>query len=778
MEHLKRLVLISLLLVALPGVAQEDESAAYFSLASDKTFTPADTPVVRLWGHGFDKLQFRLYRVNDPVAFFQKLEDDHQFGMQPPPRDPKQRTVLEKFRDWKLSTRLRLKNLVRNQFTMDSRREYVTARIEREGNALRDAGPAKVESYAEVPVLNQQQLVATWEQPFSTTNRWESAAVPIPSKGKGLYLVEATNGRLQAYTIVSVSEFGVISKAAPGRLVVRVVNRTTSAPVAGVSVMAFGKDRKNAPKPIATDAQGVAEVPFTETNPESVLVLARNNTDFAPLTIYGGAISRRDDDIYKGYIYTDRPVYRPGHPVNYRIVFRAQEVNGYRVPAGKEVTVDVQDTDGQSVYKAKHTLSAMGTASGQFTLPASAKLGYHSVEVHLGTAMQSGGFEVQEYRKPEYDVRVTPKDARVIQGASVQAVIDARYFYGEPVANANVTWVVHKQRYWAFFFGDDEEDRYESDGESRYAQREQISEETGKLDAEGKLTVTVPTAKDESDQIYRIEARVTDAAGREITGAGRVIATIGAYSLDIRTDRYVYAPGDNAKFNVTARDYDGKGVPGVQVQVALQTWDWRGRNATDLQKGSGITDASGRAEVTLPVSSGSLRAIATSRTPEGRDVEDTQYVWVTGGADMWGGDEERLRIVPDRSSYKPGDTAKILVLAPKGANLWITVEGQAVHRSQFVRNTGSSVTVDVPIQKEFVPNFWVSDDDRPKHAPSRRQLSEGPCRRSSSSASLKSAEERACRARQAATYWKRRISRASLFPANSAWAWWTKRSMR
>ena len=47
-----------------------------------------------------------------------------------------------------------------------------------------------------------------------------------------------------------------------------------------------------------------------------------------------------------------------------------------------------------------------------------------------------GEFQVEEYRKPEYQVRVTPAKPRVLQGETMQVVIDSRYFFGEPVANA------------------------------------------------------------------------------------------------------------------------------------------------------------------------------------------------------------------------------------------------------------------------------------------------------------------------------------------------------
>ena len=136
---------------------------------------------------------------------------------------------------------------------------------------------------------------------------------------------------------------------------------------------------------------------------------------------------------------------------------------------------------------------------------------YDYVPVHL---VKDGG----HHKKPEYQVRVNPDSRRVVQGARIGATIEARYFFGEPVANAKVTWVVHKSRYWLPYY-DDFDDESGADRDSEYVQREQVSEESGVLDPEGKLRIAVPTSTAEYDLTFRIEARVTDEAGREISGA-------------------------------------------------------------------------------------------------------------------------------------------------------------------------------------------------------------------------------------------------------------------
>ena len=100
----------------------------------------------------------------------------------------------------------------------------------------------------------------------------------------------------------------------------------------------------------------------------------------------------------------------------------------------------------------------------------------------------------------------------------------------------------------------------------------QQSEQTGKLDANGKLTINVPTQyvadlKRPTDQDYTVEAAVTDQANREITGRGRFLATRGSFRIHVEPVSYAVRVGDSALFNVTAVDYDNHPV---QTQVHLQ----------------------------------------------------------------------------------------------------------------------------------------------------------------------------------------------------------------
>src|ERR1019366_4071796 len=94
-------------------------------------------------------------------------------------------------------------------------------------------------------------------------------------------------------------------------------------------------------------------------------------------------------------------------------------------------------------------VSPTGSIHDELTLPGSAALGAYFIQVKPGEQYISGeGFEVQEYKKPEYEVRVTPAKSHLIQGDSTQVTIDSRYYFGEPVAGAKVTYAFYRSPYW------------------------------------------------------------------------------------------------------------------------------------------------------------------------------------------------------------------------------------------------------------------------------------------------------------------------------------------
>ena len=706
--------LLLMLCVAVPTLADENEPS--FTLNSSATYAPGEKAEVSVWAHNVDKLEFRLYRINDPVKFFALLKDQHNFGGVGP-RTGRERTFLEKFHGWKHRTFASVRDFFREQFSPGVRSEIREWRQERQVQSV-----SKVESFAPVPILNPQQLVAVWNwSPAKDRQPWQSQTATIPVKGAGVYLVEATTGTLRAYTVVIVSEIAVITKTSSQQVLSYVVERKSGKPIANADVLLWVDGEQLAGS--KTDSNGLALQEAKVEKPDSVTVLALDGKRFAANALNSWTLGNREATRIHAYGYTERPIYRPGDQVHFKFLLRARGREGWVIPSSGTIRLEINDAKGEVKLSQEFAVNSNGTVHGDFNIPADAALGDWSVDAKMDdNFLASTSFGVEEYKKPEYQVRVTPATPRVLQGQPIQATIEARYFFGEPVARAKVVWVVHKSQWWApgRYAGDDEDVPEidtdaggEGNGYNDYA-GEETDEHTATLDADGKLTITIPTSPDSehNDLRYRVEARVTDEGNREISGAGYAFATYGSFFVSAQPDSYVYQAGADAKVSVMARDYDSHPVQ-TDFRAELMAWDNQGKKFSEaVSSTSGRTDAAGNAQVSFRVpQAGEFRVRVSAQTRESRQVEDSAYLWVPGSTPWWarGNKREKLQIVTDKKEYKPGDTARTIVTVPEGAShVLVTVEGLYLYQYQIALNSGNAVAVDIPVRREYAPNVWIN----------------------------------------------------------------------
>ena len=709
---MKRAFFLVLLTFTLCG--QTDEEQPYFSLSSARTFAPGEKATVELSAVDVAALDFRVYRVKDAISFFAKLDDAHQFGGRAP-RPEREPTVIERFHHFKRRWHTSMRNVFREQFSNDA-----WADVRKLGHRETDEKETGISNFAAAPLLNSQQIVATWRQKVRSEGRWQGQSVGVDVKDEGVYLVEAARGELRAYTILMVSRIGMISKASPGKVVAFVADRRTGEPVADCAVtIQFTQTRSKKAEPVTkpTGKDGLVTLPVEQgESGGEPLLLARAGQSFAASSLSSYSLHQNRSQQYTGYTYTDRPVYRPGHAVHFRSILRTRQGNLYQLPKLQNVSVEVQGPDDKTIYRKQLPVSAIGTVAGDLVVPADAGLGYYSVQVHAAETTVQSGFEVQEYKKPEYEVRVNLAQARVLQGDSLTATVDARYFFGEPVANATVHYVVFRSSYW-FPHSENEEPEDqagEGDAAEQDSEGEQISDEEAKLNADGKFTFTFKTTVSDHkwDARYRVEARVTDAGNREISGTANVIATYGSFWVGVEAEQYVLAPGSAGSFKVQAKNYDGRPVQVLcLVDLLPGYWPDTKKEPAPIAHTEVTTGGNGEAGAQLPPpKGGSYRVRVRAKTPENREVESFAYIWVSGrDAAMYGDERQKqIQIIPDKKTYQPGDTAKVLlVTGVSKATVLFSVEGRLLGDVRVIAIEGASATVEVPVTSGSAPDFWV-----------------------------------------------------------------------
>lgn len=702
-----RLLLLTLLVF--PLVSQEEEQP-YFGLNSNQTYASGDSPEISVWATNVSELDFRVYRVQDPLTFFANLDEPHRFGGRAPKR-PASRTPIESFHRWKISMRNGLRDLLRAQFAPDDRAQI---RAWMRGEA--PEGKKAPTQFAQLPVLNQRQLVSTWKQGMRASERWNSVTVPIPVKEKGLYLVEAVNKDLAAYTVVIVTDIVLTSKVADGRLMTILVDRRSGAAVPDADLHLVSAGERIATWKTAADGTMSEELPSVDESTDEVMLIARRGDDVAASSIGSWALKRAENPNHKGYIYTDRPVYRPGDKVSFKGIVRVENPDGYTIPKQRTAHVFVQDDRGQRIYEKDHVISNYGTFDGSLDLDKSAPLGYYSVQIELGEYPLSGSFYVEEYKKPEYEVKVTASEPFALQGKSTPVTIDARYYFGEPVANASVEWVVYSTRYFHYFRDEGDEDGfdpYEGDGYDNYNGAE-LAKGTAALNAEGKVLVNIPLKLNQRhwDERITVQAKVRDSANREIQGKTSLVATYGNFHVNVSKSKWVYKPNEDVEFTVQTRHYEGAPIS-TPLRVSLERREWKNGNMqnTFLRSVDVRTGADGKATGTIRLQeSGSLALVARTMDSNGREISDDNYLWVTGDSGGWTWTEQRnIEIIPDKSKYDVGDTAEILVVAgAPGIPVLLSVEAGKVYQQKVIPAADGTVRYSLPITEDFAPNVFIS----------------------------------------------------------------------
>src|SRR3954470_17002571 len=418
-----------------PAAAQPEQPAApsvsttkpYFSLVTNKTYSPNES--ARLWAsyQNIDYLDFRVYRIKDPNKFFKQLDDPHEMGEKEKEQIAQgygsRVSLLERTHRFKLSLFGWVKDYVRTHLMKDHRVTF-NEKYRKEPEATRT--PLNVAVYARVPLLNPDQKVKDWREPLpALENEYDSRMITLGKIDPGVYLIEAVNGDQRAYSLAIVTNLTMIEKTnRHGQVVVYVVDRKTGAPHEGVNIevtnakntLATGTTDKSGiykaevkvPEPPKTPAEDVDPTKETK-NPFLIMAKERDNFVISDLEsfYFGGAGG--EDDVLTGedltsYIYTDRPIYRPAQSVFFKGILRQWTTGGYKLLDSKTVHVVVEDPNNGKLFEKDLPLSDRGTFSGQIDLGDEAPLGSYNITASIGEAKSSGYFEVQEYKKPEFKV--------------------------------------------------------------------------------------------------------------------------------------------------------------------------------------------------------------------------------------------------------------------------------------------------------------------------------------------------------------------------------------
>ncbi|GAA5534198.1 alpha-2-macroglobulin family protein [Deinococcus aluminii] len=536
------------------------------------------------------------------------------------------------------------------------------------------------------------------------TGRQSYGDVNLGPLSAGLYVLRAGG----AGTLILVSDLGLVVKRDRDTALVYAADRG-SGMTRAARVWRLGKG--SGANTLAS-ADGLAK--FTAPARDGEFFLARFGNQWA---VSGANWNSYAVPRVKGYVYTDRPVYRPGQQVDFKGVLRGGE--SLRPLANRAVRVTVFSPFDENVFQKSLTTNGYGSFSAGFDLPAGAKLGEYRFEVRPSGTGENGAdvggtFTVEAYQKPEYAVTVTPDRARAVQGNKLSVRVSARYLFGGSVGGARVTYNVTRAPYYPPGF-DAEQDLPPGVDGSDYGSDLVVREET-RLNAQGNLDLTLPLTRDAQGrpQSYRIEAEVEDEAGRSVSGFARVLAFPASVNVEASTDAYVYDAGKPIRVTLDTRDLNGTGrAAPVTLDLVRQEWvrvkgDYTLRE-TRVARVTARTNAQGTGTATLSARRGGGYLLrATVRDERGRTSTFENFAWVLKPGEDWDWNYRELTLRPDKHSYAPGETATVLIGNPRpGSPVLVTLEGDRLRRSAVLRGRGAALTYAFPVTQDMGGDVFV-----------------------------------------------------------------------
>jgi len=311
----------------------------------------------------------------------------------------------------------------------------------------------------------------------------DEVTVTTPLQKAGAYLVTATmqDGNVSRI-IVWLADTVIAKKQLDGKSWYYVADAVTGQPIEKANVEFFGWNQRPVnpnqnqfqitiqDKAYFTNAGGQIQLD-AKTLPQDFQWLVIATTPQGRLAYLGftnvwyGNYYDPEYNAQKALLITDRPVYRPGQGVKFK--FWVQQTK-YDEPntsafAGQKFRVQLNNPQGEQVYEGNFTADEYGGLAGEYELPTGAKLGAYSLFVFLGPEHLGGGmFRVEEYKKPEFEVRVEAPSEPVKLGDKITAKVQAKYYFGSPVTKAKVKYKVlrtpadmhwHPPAPWDWFYG-------------------------------------------------------------------------------------------------------------------------------------------------------------------------------------------------------------------------------------------------------------------------------------------------------------------------------------
>ncbi|XDD50437.1 alpha-2-macroglobulin [Leptospira sp. WS92.C1] len=708
---------LSLALVVLLTIAYRYpiSGSPNFYLGTDRSFGQGEKPYINLEGDGRSDYEFRIYKIADPQVFLSKkvkerLIQENNEGAFGNPIALFSRTLNQFQREFRVVARKELNSSTRSSIKKTLGVDY-------------ESFP-KGKHLAVSSILPEHELISTFSVP-SVSSSWAYRRIPVPVQDNGVYLVEGVSGSNLAYTVLIKSSLNFLVKQSAAETFVYVARKDTGEPVPDVDLTLFSLESGGVFHSSKTGSDGTFH--HKGNTPAKTLILAKKGGEYAVSDPEFYSSSFYGEGGARAYIYTERPVYKPGDTVQFKGILRNFNQDNYKIASGAG-TVSIHSQEGGEVSIPVIPISIsndQGTFSGEFQIPEgeSVSLGNYTLVLNYQDKTFQTEFAVDAYKKPTFLVTVNVPKSNFLQKEEVNATVKARYYYGQPLSGKEVNYRIFRRPKYDYspvgkLNFDASADYLEQAGQSD--KQELVYSGKGSLNSKGLYPIQYKPGKVEGDFVYTVIASV-QSEDMTLDGAASFSVNRSAFFLRIEKDQAVYEPGKESKVTIKLIPYDKtlnevakkKTIEGRKVELVLYNRDIQHSSEGGRSKISKITAATsalGTADITFLIPKrGQYIITAETEDGDGNETRSETFFWASSISDSIDIPFKDINLKPSKDLYAVGENAEILILSPiSNGHIVLTVEGNRIFKSQVVKMNGNALKYSVKISPEMSPNFTLS----------------------------------------------------------------------
>lgn len=540
--------------------------------------------------------------------------------------------------------------------------------------------------------------------------------------------------RTKLHLWVQRTRLGITALADGQQVVGWVTDLATGEPVEGAEVRLLGAGQGAT----STRADGLARLGPYDASTSGQAMVATLGTDAAVLPEsaswwqrYGSWQKGTVAPSLRWFIFDDRGMVKPGETARIKGIVRpftplpGQGLRAFSGTVRAEWTAS--DSQGVTLGKGQVEIGETGSFDLEIDIPDTPNLGPASVTFSTqwdgGTQRGQHSFQIQEFRRPEFEVTASVDPRPYVLGEHAIATVEANYYAGGGLPAAPAQWNVRATPasytppgHRDFSFGPWSPWWRGGLPGSDAGSAQQLAGTTG---PDGSHSVRIDLLAAAPPRPYQVsaEATVTDVNRQRWSASSGFLMHPANRYVGLRLERPFIDKGKRQKIEAIVVDIDGEiqtGVP-IEIRVARQSWkqvrgEWQ--QVDEDPHACALTSAAEpvACEPTLSVG-GSYKIVATVRDAEDRVSESHQQFWVSGGLSRPERSvaREDVLLVPDAEHYAVGDTARVLVQAPfSPAEALITLRQDGLLRTEHRTLSEPSTTLEIPIEANFAPGVHLS----------------------------------------------------------------------